>query len=116
MSVSKGDSAHAAPLWPHRREDDVVLYFVAPANPGYSPFRLRRLDTGFARLMWRHPDYSKGAPGASREENSVSLPSQHRNQIRVRVGRRVRIEPKARLLGRPTNCGSGAQETAFEVL
>src|SRR5207245_5776210 len=39
-----------------------------------------------------------------------------RKQVRFRIWRRVGLEAKARLLGRPANCSSRAEETAFEML
>ena len=52
----------------------------------------------------------------SREENSVLLASEHRDQIRFGIGWHVGLEEKARLLGRPANRGSSAEEIAFEML
>ena len=50
----------------------------------------------------------------SRKENSVLLASQHRNQIRLWIRRCVRLEMKARLLGRPSNRGSSAEEVTLK--
>ena len=51
-----------------------------------------------------------------REEDAVPFASQHGNQIRFSVWRRVRVEPEARLLGRPANRGASAQKISFELL
>lgn len=56
------------------------------------------------------------AKATSREENAVFLAPEHRNEVRFRVGRRVRLEPEARLLRGPVNRGSCAQERTFELL
>ena len=42
------------------------------------------------------------------------LVSQHRNQIRLWIRRCVRLEMKARLLGRPSNRGSSAEEVTLK--
>ncbi len=51
-----------------------------------------------------------------REENPVSLPSQHRNQIRFRVRWRVRLEVETSLISRPANGGSRTQKRSVEGL
>ena len=52
----------------------------------------------------------------SRKENPILFVPDYRDQIRLGIGRHVRFESKAILLGRPADRRTGAEERTFEML